>query len=247
MTCPHCPHPAALHSHRPRLRGLLGPVTVRRACQAIAAAAAAGCPLRRGRWLLRAVLDPAAEEVVGLTGLLTDSFAEALEKKRAPADRAARQSTVERVTEDVGGVLGDWLDQGGTVGTRRAGRGGEMPRPAGRLHQPDATACCSRGLASVPVPRAACRSWLWSTTHRLRSRRRLRRRRRPDRRRGVRPRRRRRGCRALPGGLYTLAAAGSLLRRQRRWAWRGGPWSPAWSLTPVAGMRKTSRQELQPA
>ena len=32
VTCPHCPHAAPFHSHRPRtFVGLLGPVTVRRA------------------------------------------------------------------------------------------------------------------------------------------------------------------------------------------------------------------------
>jgi hypothetical protein len=59
----------------------------------------------------------AAEEVVGMTGLLTDSFAEAAEKILPKLSGLhVGESTVERVTEDLGGQVGDWLDEGYTFG-----------------------------------------------------------------------------------------------------------------------------------
>ncbi len=120
MTCPHCPHPAAFHSHRPRtFVGLLGPVTVRRAYYRRGRCGRGRSPFDEGAGFSGRGLTLAAEEVVSLTGPLTDGFAEAAEKilPRLTGQHFG-ESTVERVTEDVGGVLGDWLDQGGTVGDK---------------------------------------------------------------------------------------------------------------------------------
>jgi hypothetical protein len=120
VTCPRCPHPAPFHSHRSRtFVGLLGPVTVRRAYYRCGRCGRGRSPFDESAGLSGRGLTLAAEEVVSLTGLLTDSFAEAAEKVLPRlAGLHLGESTVERATQDVGGVLGDWLDQGGTVGDK---------------------------------------------------------------------------------------------------------------------------------
>jgi hypothetical protein len=62
-------------------------------------------------------LSLAAEEVVALAGLLTDSFAEAAQKVLPKlAGLHLGESTVERVTEDAGSELGQCLEQGSSLG-----------------------------------------------------------------------------------------------------------------------------------
>ena len=116
----HCPHPAPFHSHRPKtFVGLLGSVTLRRAYYRRGRCGRGRFPFDERSCLSWRGLTLAAEEVVSLTGLLTEGFAEAAEKilPRLAGPRLG-ESTVERATEDVGGVPGDRLDQGGTLGDK---------------------------------------------------------------------------------------------------------------------------------
>ena len=118
MSCPHCGRTVAFHSHRPRtFVSLFGPVRLRRAYYPCRSCGRGCCPFDQQAGLSGRGLTLAVEEVVSLTGLLTDSFAEAAEKilPRLVGLRLG-ESTVERTTEDVGGRLADWLDQGGTFG-----------------------------------------------------------------------------------------------------------------------------------
>jgi hypothetical protein len=66
-------------------------------------------------------LAPAAERVVSLAGLLSDSFAEAAQKVLPElAGLRLSESTAQRTTEDAGQRLGALLAEGHTLGPRLA-------------------------------------------------------------------------------------------------------------------------------
>ena len=120
MNCAGCAQAAPFHSHRPKtFVSLFGPVALHRAYYRCGRCGRGRFPFDERACLSGRGLTLAAEEVVSLTGLLTDSFAEAAEKilPRLTGLHFG-ESSVERTTEDVGGVLGDWLDQGGTLGDK---------------------------------------------------------------------------------------------------------------------------------
>ena len=120
MSCAACEQAAPFHSHRPKtFVSLFGPVAVRRAYYRCGRCGRGRFPFDERGGLSGRGLTLAAEEIVSLTGLLTDSFAEAAEKILPRlAGLHFGESGVERTTEDVGGVLGDWLERGGTLGDK---------------------------------------------------------------------------------------------------------------------------------
>ena len=120
VNCQGCAQAAPFHSHRPKtFVSLFGPVALHRAYYRCGRCGRGRFPFDERACLSGRGLTLAAEEVVSLTGLLTDSFAEAAEKilPRLTGLHFG-ESGVERTTEDVGGVLGDWLDQGGALGDK---------------------------------------------------------------------------------------------------------------------------------
>ncbi len=121
LTCPKCQRTAAFHSHRPKtFVTLLGPVRLSRAYYHCGRDKGFfpfdDAATRTGRGLSRA-----AEEVAAMAGVVDDSFAEAATHLLLKlAGIRLGESTVERVTEEAGAVVGQELAGGCTFGADKA-------------------------------------------------------------------------------------------------------------------------------
>lgn len=120
MTCPRCGQTASFHSHRPKtFVTLVGTV---RLCRAYyRCACGASCfPFDRSACLTERSLSLAVEELASLAGLVDDSFAEAADSLLPKlAGLHLGESTVERTSEDVGGLLGEAWEAGTTYGAAK--------------------------------------------------------------------------------------------------------------------------------
>src|SRR5205085_6797230 len=108
VTCAACGRTAPFHSHKPKtFVTVLGTVRLSRAYYRCVCGA--NCfPFDRRNGLTQRSLSLAVEELVSLAGGVEDSFAEAAELLLVKlAGLHLGESTVQRTTEDLGGLLGD--------------------------------------------------------------------------------------------------------------------------------------------
>jgi hypothetical protein len=121
VTCPGCGQAAKFQDYRPRTPlSLLGPIPLRRAYYCCGRCGQGQAPFDQAVGLTAKRLTPAAERLAALAGLLSDSFEEAAEKV-LPEMSGLRlsESTAQRTTEAAGQRLGQWLEEGHTLGSPR--------------------------------------------------------------------------------------------------------------------------------
>jgi hypothetical protein len=117
VRCPGCDGNAPFHSHRPKtFVTLLGTATVSRAYYRCRCGRTL-FPFDRACSLTGRCLSLAAERAAALAGAAGESFAQAADVTLLElAGLRVGESTVERVTEEAGGILGDELESGRTYG-----------------------------------------------------------------------------------------------------------------------------------
>jgi hypothetical protein len=118
MTCPNCQQAAPFHGHRPfHPVSLLGQITCRRAYYYCGRCGLGLFPFDELAGFNGHRLTAGAERVVSLLGQVCDSFQEAAQKALPEAcGLHLGESTVQDTTEDAGKRLGEWLQQGHTLG-----------------------------------------------------------------------------------------------------------------------------------
>jgi hypothetical protein len=118
VTCPRCDQAAKFQGYRSRQPlSLLGAVAFERAYYYCGRCGQGRAPFDEAVGLTPKRLTPGAERVTCLAGLLSDSFEEAAEKV-LPELSGLRlsEATAQRTTEAAGQRLGQWLDDGRTLG-----------------------------------------------------------------------------------------------------------------------------------
>jgi hypothetical protein len=120
VTCPTCGQAAKFQDYREKTPiSLLGEIHCERAYYYCGHCGHGLFPWDQTVGLTPKRLTPAAERVVSLAGLLSDSFAEAAQKVLPElAGLHLCESTAERTTEDAGERLGKLLAEGHTIGPR---------------------------------------------------------------------------------------------------------------------------------
>lgn len=120
MTCLTCGRAAKFEGYREKKPiGLLGEIRCARAYYRCGLCGHGRCPWDETVGFTPKRLTPAAERVVSLAGLLSDSFAEAAQKVLPElAGLRLSESTAQRTTEDAGQRLGELLAEGHTLGAR---------------------------------------------------------------------------------------------------------------------------------
>jgi hypothetical protein len=122
VVCPECQQAAGFQGHRPRKAvSLFGEIQFCRAYYYCGRCGQGYFPFDEQAALSPRHLTPATEELVTLSGTLSDGFAEAATKVLPKmASLRVSTSTVERTTEDAGGCVGDSLERGETFGDKVA-------------------------------------------------------------------------------------------------------------------------------